>query len=237
MQFHKLKNRELSHLKVKAVIFDLFETLVTEFSDGKRISKRSYNYMDLIGIPNNEFKQEWRSRSKERMTGVFVDYPSVVRDILSKRGIDIDEDTIEHLYQQRLSEKEIPFRQIQPIIIDLLSYLKEKDIKLGLVSNCTEEEVRYWKASRISGYFDEAIFSYEIGYAKPDERIYKLACERLNVKPSETIFVGDGGSDELVGAYQAGIRPVHAVWFNTCIESKFVKVADPVRVKEWITDF
>lgn len=226
----------MSQLKVKAVLFDLFETLVTEFSHGKRISNRSYNYLDLIGIPNDEFKQEWRSRNKERMTGAFGDYPSVIRDILSKRKLDINEETIERLYQQRLIEKEIPFRQIQPKILDLLSFLKKKDIELGLVSNCTEEEVRQWMASDISKFFNVSIFSYEVGYAKPDERIYKLACERLNVEPSETIFVGDGGSDELTGAYRAGITPFHALWFNPYIDSHFIKVADPLMLKKLIND-
>ena len=234
--FFNSRLKELSQLKVSAVLFDLFETLVTEFSDGKRISNRFYNYLELLGIPNSEFKQEWGNRISERMTGAFADYPSVVRDILSKRGLNINEESIEYLYQQRLREKEIPFRQIRPEIIDLLSFLKSKKIKLGLVSNCSEEEVRQWSASGISTYFDDTIFSYEIGYAKPDVMIYKLACERLNIEPSEIIFVGDGGSDELMGAYRAGITPFHAVWFNTHVESNFAKLASPMMLKEMIND-
>lgn len=134
-------------MKVKAVLFDLFETLITEFSEGKRISNRSYDYMKLLGIPNDEFKLEWSRRVQDRMTGRFPDFSYVIRDILTKRGLAINEETITFLYQERLKEKEIPFRQIDPRILDLLSSLKEKGIKLALVSNCSEEEVAYWGKS------------------------------------------------------------------------------------------
>lgn len=232
----KSENKEMSNLKVKAVFFDLFETLVTEFSDGKRISNRYYDYLELLGLSNEEFKNEWRNRNKDRMTGFFSDFPSVIRDILKKRELNYNDESVEYLYQGRLREKEIPFREIQPGIIDLLTYLKDKKVSVGLISNCTEEEVRHWKNSEISKYFDDVIFSYEVGYAKPDERIYKLACSRLMVEPSKSIFVGDGGSDELTGAYNAGITPFHAVWFNPFVESNFTKITDPLTLKEILND-
>jgi putative hydrolase of the HAD superfamily len=87
------------------------------------------------------------------------------------------------------------------------------DIKLGLVSNCTEEEVQSWKSCKLPQYFDEVIFSYQVGYAKPDKRIYELVCSRLGVKANECIFVGDGGSNELDGASRNGMNAYHAIWF------------------------
>lgn len=226
----------MSNLKAKAVLFDLFETLVTEFSEGKRISNRNYDYFELLGLPNEEYKKEWRIRSKARMTGIFPDYPSVIRDILIKRELSYKEESIKFLYEERMREKEIPFREIKPEIIDLLSFLKSRKVSLGLVSNCTEEEVRYWEDSGLSKYFDVAIFSYEVGYAKPDERIYKLACNHLKVDPRESIFVGDGGSDELTGAYNIGLTPIQAMWFNSYIESNFTKAADPLTLTEMLKD-
>lgn len=35
------------------------------------------------------------------------------------------------------------------------------------------------------------IYSHEVGIQKPNRRIYELACERLNIKPEEMIFVDD----------------------------------------------
>ncbi|WP_172619423.1 HAD-IA family hydrolase [Paenibacillus alvei] len=122
------------------------------------------------------------------------------------------------MYQERINEKIAPFLHIRSDILELLEYLRKNNIKIGLISNCTEEEVRYWYESKLAQYFDEIIFSYEVGIAKPNIRIYQLACERLSVSPQESIFVGDGGSNELDGAYNSGLRTYHAIWFSTCIE-------------------
>jgi putative hydrolase of the HAD superfamily len=217
-------------LKTRAVFFDLFETLITEFADGKRISDRSYDYMGLLGLGAQDFKQEWSSRQKKRMTGEFANYFEVVRDIMASRGMPYTAAAVEYLYRERVKEKQGPFLRIRPDIIEMLQWLRDRRIKIGLISNCTEEEVAYWLVSNLAPYFDSVIFSYEVGVAKPDLPIYQLACERLAVAPEEAIFVGDGGSRELEGAYRAGMMPYHAVWFNTYVESDYRKVKLPLDV-------
>ncbi|RCW50366.1 HAD family hydrolase [Paenibacillus prosopidis] len=214
-------------MKRKAVIFDLFETLITEYSNGSRTSKRSYNYMELLGLSNEDFKQEWGSRQSRRMSGELADYPSVIKDIMLSRNLPFNKEAVMHLYKERKKEKTIPFENIRLDILELLSTLHEKNIKIGLISNCTEEEVQYWKKSIISHFFDDVIFSYEVGMAKPDKQIYLLSCKHLSSAPENTIFVGDGGSGELEGADKAGLRVYHATWFNTYIQSDFTKLKSP----------
>ncbi|MCR8633079.1 HAD family hydrolase [Paenibacillus radicis (ex Xue et al. 2023)] len=217
-------------MKTKAIFFDLFETLITEFSDGRRISNRSYNYMELLGLAAEEFKKEWGSRQQKRMTGFFSDYPAVLKDILENRNLKYYDEAVQYLYQERIQEKMIPFVNIRSDIIELLENLRNNNIKIGLISNCTEEEVRYWHGSMLAQYFDKIIFSYEVGIAKPDVKIYQLACEGLSVTPEETIFVGDGGSNELDGANSAGLRVYHAIWFNTYVESNYKKIDKPKEI-------
>ena len=48
---------------------------------------------------------------------------------------------------------------------------------------------------------------------KPGPEIYNLACKRLGISPTKTVFVGDGGFDELQGAAEVGMRPVQARWY------------------------
>jgi putative hydrolase of the HAD superfamily len=38
---------------------------------------------------------------------------------------------------------------------------------------------------------DEIIYTHEVGVAKPDPRVYAIACERLGVEPHEVVFVDD----------------------------------------------
>lgn len=221
-------------MRVKAIFFDLFETLITEFFEGKRISNRHYNYMELLGISNEQYKMEWRQRTQHRMSGIFPDYPSVLRDMLNKHGIEHNEKAIQYLYQERIKEKKIPFDGTRHEVISLLTELKSRGIKLGLISNCTEEEVRYWNQSELAKYMDIAIFSYDVGIAKPDRRIYELACNQLEIEPEAAMFVGDGGSDELDGAHRAGLTPFHAVWFNDKVSSDYPQLTAPSDILDFI---
>jgi len=214
-------------LHTKAVFFDLFETLITEFTDGKRTINRSTEDSTLLGMNHDDFKQEWRNRQEARMTGRYISYIEAVKDILEKRNLSYNEQLVERLYAARIEEKKAPFLTIQPAVIAMLEALQMNGIKIGLISNCTEEEIRQWQVSQLAPYFDEVIFSFEVGLAKPDIRIYQLACERLAVKPENTVFVGDGGSSKLDGAFGAGLQTYHAFWFNTYITSNYKKLLHP----------
>ncbi len=215
-------------MKNKAVFFDLFETLITEFADRQRISKRHYDYDKLLGLTNEEFKSEWNKRFERRMSGHFEHFAEVIRDITASRGLPCDESAVRYLYEQRTAEKKLPFREINPDIADMLQRLRSMGLRIGLISNCTEEEVQGWEDSGLAEYFDDRIFSYEAKCCKPDAKIYELACSRLGVAPHESVFVGDGGSRELEGADRAGFAKVyHAVWFNGYIESDFKRLLRP----------
>lgn len=215
-------------MTVRAAFFDLYETLITEFADGRRISRRRYDYPGLLGLSEDDFKQEWKARQEGRMRGIFPNYRTVIRDILEQRNLPYREEQVEFLYQSRLKEKQLPFEAVRPDVIEMLDRLKKRGLKLGLISNCTAEEVLGFESSPLASRFDAVIFSYEAGLSKPQQEIYRLACERLSVAPEESIFIGDGGSDELNGAQIAGLRPYHAVWFNTYIDSGWDKLHAPL---------
>ena len=95
----------------------------------------------------------------------------------------------------------------------MLSAFKENDYKIGLISNCSAEEIKGLKDSALFTYFDAIVLSCDVGIAKPDVRIYEYCASLLNEPPANCVFVGDGGSDELNGAKNAGMTPLRAVWF------------------------
>ena len=65
-----------------------------------------------------------------------------------------------------------------------------------------------WKETPLASLFDATVFSCSVGLKKPDPRIYELACERLAVRPEDSLYIGDGGSRELTGAKEAGLHAV-----------------------------
>jgi putative hydrolase of the HAD superfamily len=54
---------------------------------------------------------------------------------------------------------------------------------------------------------DTIVYSHEVGYAKPDRRIYELACARLEVSPAESVFVDDLEVN-VAGALSVGMQAI-----------------------------
>lgn len=195
---------------VQAIFFDLYETLITEWENNQK--KASYS-VEVLGIDEDVYKKEWVLRRERRMNGTFTNHQSVLRDILQSCGKPVDENAIEEVHKLRVACKLVPFQKIDDTILQLLQKLKEKQIKIGLISNCTEEEVIGFHQSTLVPFFDDVIFSYKVKDAKPNRGIYELACKRLSVTPEEAGFVGDGGSNELQGASEIGMKSYQETWF------------------------
>lgn len=117
------------------------------------------------------------------------------------------------LVQKRKDTKEECFKQLHPEIIPMLSQLKDKNIYIGLISNCFNEEAVVIRKSELFPFFDVVCLSCEEGVQKPDEEIYHRCINRMDVKPEECIYVGDGGSMELETAQALGMRTVQAAWY------------------------
>ncbi|MCU9612374.1 HAD family hydrolase [Caldibacillus lycopersici] len=215
---------------IKAIFFDLYETLITEWDNGKR--KSTYS-VAALGLDEGTYKREWRARQVKRMIGAFSNHQSVLKDILQSLGLPIHMESVEKLHKERVQSKLVPFQTIDNNIFHMLQKVKSMNIKLGLISNCTAEEVEGWQASHLSDFFDVVIFSYQEKMMKPAKEIYKLGCERIQALPEESLFIGDGGSYELYGAYEAGIEPYQAGWFlpeNINKQKDFQRLTDPLEI-------
>ena len=61
--------------------------------------------------------------------------------------------------------------------------------KTGVITNNwiddTRNQVNQTMNRFFSKYFDVALQSCQLGMRKPDPRIYRLACQRLGIEPSE----------------------------------------------------
>lgn len=75
---------------------------------------------------------------------------------------------------------------------DAVKRLKNAGIKTALITNGSSEGQRE-KLDRfaLAPLFDEILIDTEVGFSKPDERIFRLALDRLSVPPEEAVMVGD----------------------------------------------
>ena len=194
----------------RAVIFDLYETLITENHPEWHSAPRPY---ERLGLTQEDFDRERAARYHACMTGKLQDYSNLLREICRACKVVPPEDEISLMQAERLATKARPFERIDPRIIEMLQILKRTDYRIGVISNCTYDEIAAWESSLLPALVDVPIFSCLEGIAKPDPAIYQLACDRLDIESNAVIFVGDGGSNELNGAAAAGLKPIWATWF------------------------
>ncbi|TVT61887.1 hypothetical protein FNH05_01835 [Amycolatopsis rhizosphaerae] len=98
-----------------------------------------------------------------------------------------------------------------PSVVYALKSLRSKRLRLGILSDASAEIVAAWPNSPLAALVDAAVFSCTAGAVKPEQRLYREICDELRVLPHRTLYVGDGGGDELRGARTAGMGAVIAV--------------------------
>jgi len=66
-----------------------------------------------------------------------------------------------------------------------------------------------WRATfPVDELFEVVVDSSAVGMRKPDERIYRLTCERLGVDPTAAVFLDDN-HDNVAAARAVGMEAVH----------------------------
>ena len=193
---------------VKAVIFDMFETLVSIFSGESYFSE--HMAADL-NVPVEDFRTVWHTTERARSLGQKT-IPEVMEICLTTLGC-YSEESVQLVVDHRRKHLEDVFARTPKETIELLQALKERGIKIGLISNCYSDEAQAIKESVLYPFFDAPVLSYEQGVTKPDPEIFRRAVEMLGVTASECLYVGDGGSKELFAARDAGMKAVQALYF------------------------
>ena len=78
-------------------------------------------------------------------------------------------------------------------------------VKLGLLSNANLGFSERLRARGVAALFDDVIVSADVGLAKPDAAIFRLAAHRLGVAP-ETCLMIDDQAQHVEGTRAAGLR-------------------------------
>ncbi|MEW5923180.1 MAG: HAD family hydrolase [Candidatus Zixiibacteriota bacterium] len=97
--------------------------------------------------------------------------------------------------------------RIQPGIIDVLSKLHGK-FKLGFAANQPKVVQDYLNEMGILKFFDSREVSDDIGYSKPDMRMFLKILENLDSKPEETAMIGDRQDNDIVPAKMIGMTAI-----------------------------
>jgi putative hydrolase of the HAD superfamily len=181
---------------IRAVIFDLWDTLVEwPVAEGEVLKS---GLAELVTVDPDEFERRWHEGYRASQTGPLAD---------SYRLLGVPEEHIDaHVAARHAFARES--LRLRAGARDTLTELRDRGLKLGLITVCSEEVPAAWPESELSGLFDVETFSSETGLIKPEPEIYLTTARALGVAPVDAMFVGDGANDELGGAARVGMTPV-----------------------------
>jgi putative hydrolase of the HAD superfamily len=193
-------------LKYKAVIFDLFGTLIDKLSlqEHRNVLRQMASY---ISATPDDFIKLWFATFNERGLGVFQNIKENVECICRKLELPMEDARIAQAAKINIDYTARGMK-LRPYAIELLSHLKSNGYKTGLISDCSAEIPGLFNNMPLAPLIDAAVFSCTVGVQKPDPHIYQLTAERMAVKPECCLYIGDGDSNELTGALQAGMHSV-----------------------------
>lgn len=227
---------------IKAVTFDLWETLLFE-RDGyssRRSAVRCRNVTEVL----NEFGlhvsiEQAESALKHVVASLVrvwdnnadvghVEQLELLVRLVSHGSLDLNNEWVEKLSSAYVSAFfEVP-PYLNPDADKVLSELAESGKQIGLICNTGLTPGfalrRFLESEGVLEYFDLLVFSDEIGFRKPDSKIFHFLARKLKVNPKNIVHVGDNLRVDVWGAKNAGFRAI----FFSCEEGKDgIAEADP----------
>jgi putative hydrolase of the HAD superfamily len=209
---------------LEAVLFDWGDTLM-EFRFDQELMDRAFRAgLEALGRADLAPADNIRNYFRERFEPLFwapgtleeIEYPGMIRDTLTHFGVELSDEEV-HRFLEAEHAAWQPARVLGATTHALLESLRERGLKLGLVSNAFDPG---WLLRRdleqmgIATRIDVAVFSSEVGLRKPHPEIFRRALGALAVGPDRALFVGDRLFEDVRGAGELGMTTVQALWFR-----------------------
>jgi len=166
----------------------------------------------------------------ENQTGIRMSDDEFLAKMIAvyQKNLALPEDSISPI-QTLLCGQYAKTYSLMPDALNVLAVLKEKGVKLGIVSNNYKTIHKTLSEFGLSTFFDCIVISKEVGLQKPNPEIILLACKLCGVEPSQAIYVGDHPFD-IICAHDAGAS---AAWLPP---SKWYRLPDGSKQPEIILE-
>ena len=203
------------------VLFDLDDTLFAHsLAVGAGLLTQRRSDPRLTGDDDAELAH-WREleeihyhRYLSGEIGFYEQRRERARGLATPHGIDLaDDDDADRWFGSYLVEYEKAWA-LYPDALPCLDALETavSGVRFGVVTNA---EIAFQHAKMdaigLSPRIEHTIASGEVGFAKPDARIFQAACEVFGVAPGDAVYIGDRLTTDAIGAADAGLR---GIWLS-----------------------
>lgn len=200
-------------MKYKMIIFDADETLF-DFSKSEKFAFRKAMEESNLSFEEEYFLtykriniEIWQEFEKGLITQKELKIDRFKR-FLNKIDVTIDAYTFAESFMNNLEHASFLFDETKELIENL-----SKTHRLIMVTNgLTRVQRTRIRKSSIARYFETIIISEEVGYAKPNPKIFELGLKDIQLpKKEEILMIGDSLTSDI----QGGINyKIDTVWYN-----------------------
>lgn len=189
--------------RLEACLVDAYDTIVTcDFTPLRR------GVPALAGIPVAAWEQEYALLSPPLNDGR-MSKAEAFRQIMASCGVRAADDLVAEMVRQD-QELLLANARLYDDVIPFLTRLRDRGIKIAIVSNCTENTRAMLVATGVDKLADELVLSCEVRSAKPSPGIFRHALGRLGVSAEAALFVDDQARF-CAGSVAVGIRAAQIV--------------------------
>lgn len=196
----------LGGMMLKAVFFDIDDTLFDTSGFAKLARKAALNMMIDAGLPLSS-----------------TEAYKLLREIIGQKGSNYDkhfnvltktvfgEEKPLLIALGMINYHNVKFALLRPFpeTISTLINIKAKGYRLGVISNGIT--IKQWeKLIRLGIYpfFDEVVTSDEVGFEKPHGRIFEEALNRMGCSAEKSVMIGNKFTEDIMGAVNAGMSAI-----------------------------
>ena len=197
------KTDEIGNRKIKAIIFDMDNTLF-DFVEAKLRACKAV--VECVGNTDEMELVEYFLKDK-----IDIENIECIARYLKDRNI---------FSQDKFNECRKIYEEIKlgtilayPGVIETLEKVKHAKLRLGVVTDAFKiNAMARLRKAKLEKYFDIIVTADMTGKKKPEPDSIFYALEKLDVGPKETIFVGDSLHRDIAPANELGLVTMYAAY-------------------------
>lgn len=197
----------------KAVIFDIGGVLfsppqwaIAAYEKELGVPRGMIAYVFLHGAPDNAFCR--LERGELTLSQFIPEFEKECATLAKKRGVAFLEG-----FSARELFKRIAVGKPIPEMISAVEHLRQLGYKTCALTNNWIDDISD-RSDKVDHYlslmFDVVLQSCKLGMRKPDPKIFKLACEKLETPPEQVVFLDDLGVN-VKAARKLGLTTIKVV--------------------------
>ncbi len=208
-------------MRIRAVLFDLYGTLVHVINEVSDDEASEYLFNRGYEISPQQFKAAWYFVS-------IVDYPkygygdwnSFLKRVFWRLEVEVDEETFVKFRELSRKSRNV----LYPEVGEAVSKVKSYGFRTAIVT--TTPHFFFEEAIEpIKKYFDFICTGYEARCDKSNPKMYRKVLDVLDVKPEETVVIGDDLRIDVLLPKKLGMR---TILLDRKMESRDSSIPDAV---------